>query len=91
MKRNGGNNMTKTQDKNITKADQFASEFMAEQQRLADEAGVNLYVYLANSHGGILKPTIIKMIKHAQAHTDKCPEDCAFQASLKSLKEKYSD
>ena len=70
-------------------AEEFARTFMAEQQKLADAEGVNVIVYMANAHGGILKPTITKLLKHAQAHPDKCPNDCAFQASLERLKEKY--
>ena len=67
----------------------FAREFMAEQQRLADAAGMNVYVYMAQAHGGMLKGTIIKLLKHAQAHPKECPADCVFLASIKRLKKEY--
>lgn len=64
--------------------------FMTEQQKLADAAGMNVIEYMAQAEGGILKPTILKLLKHAQAHPKECPSDCTFQASLKKLKDKYS-
>lgn len=68
---------------------EWIEAFIAEKQRQADEAGVPLPVYMANELGGILKPVIIKMLKHIQAHPNECPADCAFQASIRKLRRKY--
>ena len=77
-----------SQDK-AKERDEWIERLMAEKQRQADEAGVPLLVYMANEHGGILKPVIIKLLKHAKAHPGECPDDCEFQASIERLKIKY--
>ncbi|HEV2402650.1 MAG TPA: hypothetical protein VGS08_00425 [Candidatus Saccharimonadales bacterium] len=77
--------MTKSNDK-ADDSDEWARTFMAEQQKLADAEGVDLLVYMAHAHGGLLKPVVIKLLKHAKAHPDKCPDDCAFLASIRRLK-----
>ncbi len=70
-------------------SDEFVHKFWAEQKKLADAEGINVFAYLARANGGLLKPTIIKLLKHAQAHPNECPDDCAFQASIERLKEEY--
>lgn len=82
--------MATIQNRNKRKeVDEFVSTFMAEQQKLADAAGVHLLVYMAQAQGGILKETIVKMLKHARAHQDGCTPDCEYEASSEQLKEKY--
>jgi hypothetical protein len=70
--------------------DEWVKEFMAKQQELADAAGMSLLEYLAQAEGGILRPVILKILKHAIAHPQSCPPDCQFETSLERLKEKPS-
>lgn len=77
-----------TEDK-IDDKQAFVKDFMAGQQKLADDAGMSVYEYMARAEGGILRDTMIKLGRHAQAHPNECPADCAFQASLTRLKKKY--
>jgi hypothetical protein len=65
-------------------------QFWADEQQRADVAGMNIIEYQMQANGGILRPVIIKILRHNKAHPDTCPADCAFQASLKRLKEQYS-
>jgi hypothetical protein len=76
--------LDKTKDK-----EEFAVEFMAKRQKLAADAGMSLYEYMCQVDGGILKNTMEKLARHEQAHPKECPADCAFQASIKRLKEEY--
>jgi hypothetical protein len=69
--------------------EEWARQFWAERQKEAEAAGMNVYTYMAQVDGGILKNTMTKLLRHAQAHPSTCPPDCAFQASLKRLKEQY--
>jgi hypothetical protein len=50
---------------------------------------MDLYQYLAQAEGGILRDTMGKLARHAQVHPEVCPSDCAFQASIKRLKEQH--
>ena len=68
--------------------EKFVEEFMAEQKRLAEAEGKNVFRYMAEANGGILKNTMIKLLKHARAHPKECPPDCVFQASIRELKAK---
>lgn len=81
--------MTTSSSRKANECDAWIEKFMAEKQREAEEAGVPLLVYMAHEHGGILKPVVIKLLKHAKAHLGECPDDCAFQASLDRLSEEY--
>ena len=82
--------MTIDQDRDRAEdLEEFSRTFMAEQQKLADAAGMDVFTYMAQAHGGILKETIAKLTRHEQAHPKECPADCAFQTSLKRLKEEY--
>lgn len=66
---------------------EWLTQLMAEEQKRADVAGMNILEYMAQANGGILRETIAKMARHAKAHPQDCPSDCTFQASLKKLKE----
>jgi hypothetical protein len=66
-----------------------ANKFWADEQKRADAVGMNIIEYQMQANGGILKPTILKMLRHIKAHPKTCPPDCAFQASIKRLKEQY--
>ncbi len=68
---------------------EWLKKFMAEEQARADALGMNIIEYQMQAEGGILKPTILKMLRHAKAHPKTCPPDCAFQRSLDELKKKY--
>jgi hypothetical protein len=69
---------------------EWIKQFMAEEQKRADALGMNIIEYQMQANGGILKPTILKLLRHAKAHPKTCPPDCAYQASIKRLKEQYS-
>lgn len=77
-----------TEDK-IEDKQAFVKNFMTGQQKLADDVGMGVFEYMAQAEGGILRDTMIKLGKHAQAHPNVCPADCAFQASLTRLKKRY--
>lgn len=62
---------------------EWLEKFWAERQKEAEAAGMHVIQYMAQADGGILKPTIIKMLRHAKAHPRACPSDCTFQASIK--------
>lgn len=66
---------------------EWLTQLMAEEQKRADAAGMNIFEYMAQANGGILRETVAKMVRHAKAHSQGCPSDCTFQASLKKLKE----
>lgn len=70
---------------------EWLKKFMAEEQARADALGMNIIEYQMQAEGGILKPTILKMLRHAKAHPKTCPPDCAFVRSLQELKEKYKN
>lgn len=74
----------------MTTSNNGIKNLMAKQQKLADAAGINVIEYIAQAEGGILKPTLVKLLKHSQAHPKECPADCTFQASLQKLRDKYS-
>jgi len=76
------NSTTKT-----PKTEGWAEQFWADEQKRADAAGMNIIEYQMQAGGGIMKPTIIKILRHNQAHPDTCPPDCAFLASIERLKE----
>jgi len=67
----------------------WIAQFMAEEQKRADNAGMTLVEYMAQANGGILKETIGKIVRHAQDHPKQCPPDCSFQASLRKLKHQH--
>jgi hypothetical protein len=69
--------------------EEFTKQFWAEEQKRADAAGMSILEYQMQAEGGILRDTVIKMLRHAKAHPDTCPPDCALQASIKKLKEQY--
>ena len=69
--------------------EEWLKKFLAEEQKRADAAGMSLLEYQMQAQGGILKPTILKMLCHAKAHPKTCPPGCALQRSLQELKEKY--
>ena len=69
---------------------EWLKQFWADEQKRADAAGMNIIEYQMQADGGILKPTILKLLRHAKAHPKTCPSDCAYQASIKRLKEQYS-
>lgn len=69
---------------------EWLKKFMAEEQVHADALGMNIIEYQMQAAGGVLKPTILKMLRHAKAHPKTCPPDCAFQRSLDELKKKHS-
>lgn len=68
---------------------EWVKKFTAEEQARADALGMNIIEYQMQAEGGILKPTILKMLRHAKVHPNQCPEDCAFKTSFNKLKEKY--
>lgn len=69
--------------------EEFANKFWADREKEAEAAGMHVIQYMAQVDGGILKNTMAKLLLHAKAHPDTCPPDCAFQASIKRLKEQY--
>lgn len=69
--------------------EKFADKFWTDEQKRANAAGMNIIEYQMQANGGLLKPTILKLLRHAKAHPKTCPPDCVFQASIKKLKEKY--
>lgn len=69
---------------------EWLKKFTAEEQKRADALGMNIIEYQMQAEGGILKPTILKMLRHAKAHPMTCPSNCAYLASIKNLKEQYS-
>jgi len=64
-------------------------QFWTDEQQRADAAGMNIIEYQMQANDGLLKPIIIKVLRHNKAHPDTCPADCAFQASIKRLKNKH--
>lgn len=68
---------------------EWLKKFTAEEQARANALGMSIIEYQMQAEGGILKPTILKMLRHAKAHPKTCPPDCAFQRSLEELKKKY--
>ena len=74
---------------NNNKDDEWVQTLIAKEQKRADEAGVHLLEYMACENGGILKPVIVKALKHAEVHQNGCPDDCKSQTSLKQLKQRY--
>jgi hypothetical protein len=64
--------------------------FWADEQQRADTAGMNIIEYQMQANDGLLKPVIVKLLRHNKAHPDTCPADCVFQSSIKELKEQYS-
>lgn len=69
--------------------EEWIEQFMAEEQKRADALGLNLIEYYMQVEDGLLRPTTIKLLRHAKAHPKTCPPDCAFQRSLDDLKKKY--
>lgn len=82
--------MNATQPDNNQNDDEWIQKLIAEEQRRADAAGVHLLEHMAHENGDILKPVIVKTLKHAKAHRNGCPDDCKLQASLERLKQRYS-
>ena len=78
--------MTDTAPSEIQPKQEWLKKFMAEEQARADALGMHIIEYLMQAEGGILQPTIVKMLRHAKAHPNTCPPDCAFQPSLDKLK-----
>lgn len=68
---------------------EWLEKFWAEEQKRADVAGMNIIEYQMQANGGIMRPTILKLLRHAKAHPKTCPPDCTFQRSLDELKQKY--
>lgn len=81
--------MTDTTASETQPKQEWLKQFWADEQKRADAAGMNIIEYQMQANGGILKPTILKMLRHTKAHPKTCPADCAFQSSLKKLKEQY--
>lgn len=71
-------------------SDTAIQEIIAKQEKLAEAAGMNVLEYMAQAEGGILRETILKIVRHARTHPNECPADCAFNASLGRLEKKYS-
>lgn len=69
--------------------EEWARQFWAEREKEAKAAGMHVIQYMAQVDGGILKNTMAKLLLHAKDHPGTCPPDCAFQASIKRLKEQY--
>lgn len=67
----------------------FATKFWADEQKRADAAGMNITEYQMQANDGLLKSVILKILRHIKAHPNTCPPDCAWQQSMKELKEKY--
>jgi hypothetical protein len=67
--------------------EEWLEQFWAEEQKRADALGMNIIEYQMQANGGILRPTILKLLRHAKAHPTTCPPDCAFQTSMERLKE----
>lgn len=72
------------------RTEEWVEQFWTDEQKRADEAGMNVIEYQMQANDGLLKPVINKLLLHNKAHPDTCPPDCAFQASIKKLKEEYS-
>ena len=68
---------------------EWLDKFWAEEQKRADAAGMHLIEYQMQANGGIMRPTILKMLHHNKAHPNTCPPDCVFQASIGRLKEQH--
>ena len=68
---------------------EWLTQFWAKEQKRADAAGMNIIEYQMQANNGLLKPTILKLLRHAKAHPNTCPLDCEYQASIKRLKEQY--
>jgi hypothetical protein len=69
--------------------EEFASKFWADREKEAEAAGMHVIQYMAQVDDGILKNTMAKLLLHAKDHPATCPPDCAFQASIKRLKEQH--
>lgn len=81
--------MTDTALSKAQPKEEWIKQFMTEEQKRADALGLSLIEYYMQVEGGLLKPTMLKMLRHAKAHPKTCPPDCAFQRSLDELKKKY--
>ena len=81
--------MTKAATGEAQPKQKWLTKFWADEQKRADAAGMNIIEYQMRANGGILKPTILKLLSHAKAHPEACPSDCAYQASIKKLKAQY--
>ena len=68
---------------------EWLAKFQAEEQKRADAMGLNIIEYYMQVENGLLQPTILKLLCHAKAHPKTCPSDCAYQASIKKLEEKF--
>jgi hypothetical protein len=73
----------------IQPKEEWLKKFCAEEQKRADALGMNIIEYYMQVEDGLLRPTILKMLRHAKAHPKTCPPDCAFQRSFDELKKKY--
>lgn len=65
---------------------EWLTQFWADEQKRADAAGMNIIEYQMQANDGLLKPTILKILRHVKAHPRTCPTGCAFQRSLDELK-----
>ncbi len=81
--------MTDTTTK-APQTEKWIEHLWSDEQKRADAAGMNIIEYQMQANDGLLKPVITKLLRHNKAHPDVCPPDCAFQTSLKLLKEQYS-
>jgi len=77
--------MSKAQPK-----EEWIEQFMAEEQKRADALGLNLIEYYMQVEDGLLRPTMLKMLRHVKAHPDRCPSNCSFQTSIRKLKARHS-
>lgn len=73
----------------MPRAEEWIEQLWADDQKRADAAGMNIIEYQMQANDGLMKPVIVKLILHNKAHPDTCPPDCAFQTSLKRLKEQH--
>jgi hypothetical protein len=81
--------MTDTTASETQPKQEWLKQFWADEQKRADAAGMHVIEYLMQVEDGLLKPTIIKMLRHTKAHPKTCPPDCAWQESMNRLKKKY--
>ena len=81
--------MTDTTTNEAQPKQEWLTQFWADEQKRADAAGMNIIEYQMQANDGLLKPVIIKMLRHNKAHPKTCPPDCVWQESIKKLKKEF--
>ena len=81
--------MTDATTSEVQPKQEWLTKFWADEQKRADAAGMNLIEYQMQANDGLLRPTILKLLRHTKAHPKSCPPNCAFQASIKRLRSQY--